>query len=171
MTDIFDIIFRRRSIRKYQDRPVPREMLVNLLKAGMAAPSAVDKKPWEFVVVTEQAQLAALQDLLPFGKYTVPAAIVVCGRLDLAHTEPDGSYWMQDCSAATENILLAAVGLGLGTVWTGVYPVKPRAQQVQQLLGLPEFCMPLGVILVGYPDEEKEARTQYDESRVHWEHY
>ena len=171
MTDILETIYSRRSIRKYKAQAVPRELLIDLLKAGMAAPSAVNKKPWEFVVVTEAEARARLQAVLPFGKYPAPAAIVVCGRLDLAHTETDGSYWVQDCSAATENILIAAAGLGLGTVWTGVYPVKGRVADVQRVLGLPENSIPLGVMLLGYPDEQKPPRTQYDENRVHWEKY
>ncbi len=171
MPTILETIFQRRSIRQYQERPVPRELLIDLLRAAMAAPSAVNKQPWEFVVVTRPERMAELQAVLPYGKYNAPAAVVVCGVPELAQNEPTGSYWVQDCSAATENLLLAATGLGLGTVWTGVYPVTARVREVQRVLGLPEGVIPLGVILVGYPAEAKPARTQYREDRVHWERY
>jgi nitroreductase len=109
--------------------------------------------------------------VLPYGKYNAPAAVVVCGRPEWAQNEPDGSYWVQDCSAATENLLLAAAGLGLGTVWTGVYPVIGRVRDVQRALGIPAHTIPMAVILVGYPDEDKPPRTNYREERVHWERY
>lgn len=168
---VLDTIFQRRSIRQYTDQAVPREVLVDLLRAAMAAPSAVNKQPWEFVVVTRPERMADLQAVLPYGRYNAPAAVVVCGVPEAAQNEPTGSYWVQDCSAATENLLIAAVGLGLGTVWTGVYPVAERVRDVQRVLGLPAGVVPLGVILVGYPAEEKPARTQYREERVHWERY
>jgi nitroreductase len=171
MSGVLDFIFQRRSIRQYQDKAVPRELLVDLLRAAMAAPSAVNKQPWEFVVLTQKEPLARLQAVLPYGRYAVPAAVVVCGVPEAAQNEPNGSYWVQDCSAATENLLIAAAGLGLGTVWTGVYPVTERLEAVQRVLGLPAGVIPLGVVLVGYPAEEKPARTQYREDRVHWEGY
>jgi nitroreductase len=171
MSNILEIIYSRRSIRQYQDIAVPRELLMDLLRAAMAAPSAVNKQPWHFVVVTQKEGMAELQAVLPYGKYNAPAAVVVCGAPEIAHNEPAGSYWVQDCAAAIENLLVAAAGLGLGTVWTGVYPVVGRVQDVQRVLGMPEGVLPLGVILVGYPAEEKPARTQYREERVHWERY
>ena len=169
MGNILEHIYQRRSIRKYKPDPIPRETLLDLLRAAMAAPSAVNKQPWDFIVVTQPERLATLQDVLPYGKYPCPAAIVVCGRLDLAQTEPDGSYWVQDCSAATENLLLAAAGLGLGTVWVGVYPICARVEAVQKVMNIPPFAVPLNVILVGYPDEEKPPQTRFRDDRVHWE--
>jgi len=171
MADILDIIYKRRSIRQYTDQPVSRELLVELLKAAMAAPSAVNKQPWEFIVVTAQGSLESLQAVLPYGKYNAPAAVVVCGRPEWAQNEPDGSYWVQDCAAATENLLVAAAGLGLGSVWTGVYPVTARVRDVQRALGIPVHTIPMGVILVGYPAEDKPPRTNYRADRVHWERY
>lgn len=171
MSDILDTIFKRRSIRQYQDEPVPPEMLIDLLRAAMAAPSAVNKQPWEFVVVTRPESMSELQAVLPFGRYKAPAAVVVCGDPERAHNEPTGSYWVQDCSAALENLLIAATGMGLGTVWTGVYPVADRVRDVQEVLKMPATIIPLGVVLVGFPQEEKPPRTQYREDRVHWEKY
>lgn len=166
-----EMIYRRRSIRTYQPWSVPREALEELLRAAMAAPSAVNKQPWEFVVISTPEGMTALQRHLPYGRYNAPAAVVVCGCPDMAHSNPHGNFWVQDCSAATENLLLAASGLGLGTVWTAVYPKPELVAAVQGELDLPESVIPLNVILVGYPAEEKPARTQYNPERVHWEKY
>lgn len=171
MNDILETIYRRRSIRAYTDQPVPREMLVDLLKAGMAAPSAANHRPWEFIVMMEPQGIANLKEVLPYAKFNAPAIIVVCGRPEQGYSESGGNYWVQDCSAAIENILIAAVGLGLGTVWTGIYPIQSRVADVRRILGIPESSVPLAAVLVGYPAEEKPARTQYNEARVHWERY
>lgn len=169
--ETFEAILARRSVRKYQDRPVPQELLVSLLKAAMAAPSAVNKQPWEFIVVDEPAVLSDLQAVLPYGKYPAPAAIVVLARPDWAHANPDGAYWEQDCAAATENILVAAVSLGLGSVWTAVHPNRSIIEDVRRVLGVPDSAVPFNVILVGYPAEAKPPRSQYEERRVHWQRY
>jgi len=171
MTDILDTIFRRRSIREYQEQPVPREILVDLLKAAMAAPSAANHRPWEFVNLTEPEALGQLKEVLPYAKFNAPAIIVVSGRPEQGYSESGGNYWVQDCSAAIENMLIAAEGMGLGTVWTGIYPIQSRVNDVRRVLGIPETAVPLAAVLVGYPAEEKPARTQYNEARVHWERY
>jgi nitroreductase len=162
-----ETITTRRSIRKYQDKPVEEEKLELLLRAAMAAPSANNRKPWEFVVITEAERMAEIRSALTFGKYDAPAAIVVCGNTSKLKNLL-GAFWVQDCSAATENILLAAVGLGLGTVWLGVHPIHNFKKRVAKVLDLPGHIEPLNVIYVGYPAEEKPARTQYDPKRVHW---
>ncbi|MCX7683609.1 MAG: nitroreductase family protein [Anaerolineae bacterium] len=166
--EFIQTIFARRSIRKYTDRPVSKEDIRTLLEAAMAAPSASNRKPWRFIVVTERRTLDALAEAHPYGKmlYEAPLCISVCG--DLTEME---QFWVQDCSAATENLLLAATALGLGAVWLGVYPNQERVAAVRAILGLPETVTPLNLISIGYPAEEKEPRTQYDESRVHWEHW
>ena len=169
--DILNVIFSRRSIRKYQERRVEREVLVQLLQAAMAAPTAANAQPWEFVVIDEPENLDPVKAVLPFGKYNPPAAIVVCGNPDIANNSAGKLYWVQDCSAAIENILIAAVGMGLGTVWIGVYPLESRVNSVRKVLNMPENVTPLGVVYVGYPDEQKDARTQYDPHRVYWQVY
>lgn len=166
-----DTIYARRSIRKYQDRPVEKEKLEMLLKAAMAAPSARNGKPWEFVVVTRPEGMAELRSVMLFGKYNAPAAIIVCGNTSFIKRPLSQSFWVQDCTAATENILLAAVELGLGTVWLGVHPIKILSNKVSKVLSLPKALLPLNVIYVGYPAEEKPPRTQYNPKRVHWETY
>jgi nitroreductase len=161
--DLIQTIFFRRSIRKYTNEPVSEADIQTLLEAAMAAPSASNNKPWHFVVVTQRETLDALADAHPHGKMLAqaPLCIAVCGDPDLSR------YWEQDCSAATENLLLAATALGLGAVWLGVHPREDRITAVRQVLGIPDDVSPLNLISIGHPAEEKEPRTQYDEARVH----
>lgn len=168
---MIDTIYARRSIRSYQEKPVEAEKLETLLKAAMAAPSAMNSKPWEFVVVTQPEKMATIRSVMLLGRYNAPAAIVVCGNTAFLRRPMAAKFWVQDCSAATENILLAAVELGLGTVWLGVHPIHNFSKQISKLLGLPDSVQPLNVIYVGYPAEEKPPRTQFDPERVHWEMY
>lgn len=164
--DLIQTIFARRSIRKYTQEPVNEEQIQTLLEAAMAAPSASNRKPWQFVVVTERETLDALAESHRHGKmlFDAPLCISVCG--DLTEME---RFWVQDCSAATENLLLAATALGLGAVWLGVYPRDERVKAVRQILALPEHITPLNLISVGHPAEEKRSRTQFDDARVHRE--
>ena len=168
MDNFIDVIFSRRSIRKYTDAPVPKEVLVTLLKAAMAAPTATNAQPWEFVVVTDEKTLAKLRGGLPFAKMKAPAVICVLGSERMQRTVAGFKFWVQDCSAATQNILLAATALGLGSVWVGVYPITLFKRHVQRTLNLPVGTNPLNLIFLGYPAETKESRTQYEERRVHW---
>ncbi len=162
--ELIQTIFARRSIRRYTDEPVGEADVQTLLEAAMAAPSASNRKPWYFVVVTERATLDRLAEVHPHGKmlFDAPLCIAVCGGPTASER-----FWVQDCSAATENLLLAAAGLGLGAVWLGVYPRQDRVAAVQDVLGIPEAIAPLNLISIGHPAEEKEPRTQYDASRVH----
>jgi nitroreductase len=161
-----DVILARRSVRKYTDRPVSEEQLTKLLEAGMAAPSAKNRQPWHFVLVRDRGTLARLAEAHPYGKMLTEAAaaIAVCGDTNVA---PD--YWIQDCSAATENILIAVAALGLGAVWLGCHPRPERVTAIKSILGIPDHIGVLSLISIGYPAEDKEPRTQYDESRVHKE--
>lgn len=166
-----DAILARRSIRKYQDKNVEQEKLDILLKAAMAAPSGMNIRPWEFVVITKPENLEAIRSVSPLGKYKAPAAIVVCGNTSFFRHPKAARFWVQDCCAATENILLAAVELGLGTVWVGVHPIKIFTDRISKIIRLPDHVIPLNVIFIGYPEEEKPPRTQYNPDRVHWEKY
>mgnify|MGYP001104961890 FL=1 len=163
-----ETIFARRSIRKYTGEPVSEEAIEILLKAAMAAPSASNRKPWQFIVVTGRETLDTLAEAHHHGKmlFEAPLCIAVCG--DLTEME---RFWVQDCSAATENLLLAATALGLGAVWLGIYPRDERVAAVRQILAFPDHITPLNLVSVGHPAEEKEPRTQYDESRIHWERW
>jgi len=166
--EFIQTIFARRSIRRYTDEPVSEADIKTLLEAAMSAPSASNRKPWQFVVVTERQVLDALAEAHPYGKMLFDATlcIAVCGD-----SIDEGQYWVQDCSAATENLLLAVTALGLGAVWLGVHPGEDRVAFVRPILGLPETITPLNLISIGHPAEEKEPRTQYDESRVHCERW
>ncbi len=168
---MIETIYARRSIRQYEEKPVEKEKLEILLKAAMAAPSAMNIKPWEFVVVTNPDTMEEIRSSLMFGKHNATAAIVVCGNTSFFKHPMASKFWVQDCSAATENILLAAVELGLGTVWLGVHPIHNFKKRISKILSLPDNVNPLNVIYVGYPAEEKSPRTQYDPERVHWESY
>jgi nitroreductase len=161
-----ELILKRRSIRKYSGEPVDDQQLALLLEAGMAAPSAKNRQPWHFVLVRDRETLKKLSEAHPYGKMLAEAAaaIAVCGDMNVA---PD--YWIQDCSAATENILLAVSALGLGAVWLGCHPRPERVEAIRGVLGIPEHIGVLSLISIGHPGEEKEPRTQYDESRVHRE--
>jgi nitroreductase len=156
-------IFCRRSIRKYTAQPINKADTTSLLEAGMAAPSASNRKPWHFVTVTDRQTLQALADGHPYGKMLAqaPLAIVVCGDPSIS------DWWVQDCAAATENILIAAVGLGLGAVWLGCHGRCKREEAIRQVLDIPEGIAVLSMLSIGHPDETKEARTQYDAARVH----
>ncbi len=169
MPDPLEFIYNRRSIRKFTDQPIPETELTRLLQAAMAAPSAMNAQPWEFVVVTDPAVLKELYNSTLFSRHKAAAVIVVCGRSRVQKTRSDGQFWVQDCSAATENILLAATALGLGSVWVGVYPVALFTMRVSQILHLPKGVIPLGMVYLGYPAEKKEPRSQYDATRVHWQ--
>ena len=163
MDERLDIIFSRRSIRAYTGQPLTEADIKSLLEAGMAAPSASNRKPWHFVVVTDPQKLQTLADRHPYGKmlHSAPLAIAVCGDPKIS------SWWVQDCTAATENILIAAVALGLGGVWLGIHGDAKREHDAQEVLGIPGDVGVLSLLSLGYPGERKPARTQYDQGRVH----
>lgn len=171
LTAIEQAILNRRSIRRYTPEPVAPELVERLLQAAMAAPSASNRRPWEFVVVDDPALLDGIQQRLLLGRYHPPLAIVVCGNLQRAYPPPGRDFWIEDCSAAAENILLAATGLGLGSVWIGVYPIKHFERGVSAVLHLPKHVVPLGALYIGHPAETKPPRTQYDPARVHHNGY
>ncbi|NPV86171.1 MAG: nitroreductase family protein [Anaerolineae bacterium] len=172
MADILAHIFTRRSIRKFTTQSVPEEVIDRLLQAGMAAPSATNAKPWEFIVITNPSRLAQVQNLLPFGKHNAPLTIIVCGNPAIAKNRIVAEkFWVQDCSAATENILLAAAGLGLGACWVGIYPIYNLVKRISSALDLPAGVTPLCAINIGYPMEQKTPRTQYDPARIHYQTY
>ena len=164
------IIFGRRSIRVYAPGEVDQAVVQKLLAAAMAAPSASAKNPWHFVVVRERQTLARMSDALPYGQMlaTAPLGIVVCGDLEAAH-DKQLSYLLQDCSAAIENLLLAAHILGLGACWLGVHPRAERVKSIREIVSLPAPVIPVACISLGYPGESKEPHARYDASCVHFE--
>lgn len=162
-----DNIFARKSVRTYLNKGVEKEKIDLMLRAGMAAPSGKDVRPWEFVVVTDRASLDSMAAALPYAKMLTEAryAIVVCGD------STRSSYWYLDCSAATQNILLAAESLGLGAVWTAAYPYEDRMEVVRKHTALPENILPLCVIPFGYPATQQQPKQKYDEKKIHYEKY
>lgn len=166
--ELQDVLQSRRSIRKYTEEPVSKEEIDLLMHAAMSGPSACNKTPWEFYVVTDEAVLEKLRNASRYSKIYAPLAIVVCGSLSRALPSQLAPYWIQDCSAATENILLAATDLGLGTVWCGIHPQKRAEERVREALGLTEKQIPLNIIYVGHPDQVQEPRDQYKESYIHY---
>lgn len=163
-----EVIYKRRSIRKYTDREVTDEELKELLRAGTAAPSAGNQQPWEFIIVRDKKIFEKITQIHPHSQMLKQASsgIVVCADLD---KERHKGYWPQDCAAATQNILLAAASKGIGAVWLGIYPREDRVKGLKELFSLPESIMPLCVISVGYPAEEKDEVDRFDEKRIHWE--
>ncbi|MGM0410818.1 MAG: nitroreductase family protein [Bacillota bacterium] len=162
-----ETIFKRRSIRKYTDKEVSYELIKKLLKAGMAAPSAGNAQTWEFVVIDDQDILDQIPKFHPYSKMVPDAskAILVCGDIE---KELYNGFWPQDCSAATQNILLEAADRDLGAVWLGVYPEEDRINRFQKLFNLPENIIPFSLIPVGYPAVEKKKNDRYDENKVHY---
>ena len=167
--DAMEAILTRRSIRKYTKQPVSDEVLKKLLEAAMCAPSASNRQPWCFVVINDRKVLDEIPNYHPYAQMLkeAPVAILVCCDRDLQM----GDYGVQDCSAVTQNILLAAHAKGLGAVWLGVYPTESRVTDIKKLLNLPEHIIPISLISIGYPVEQKPRLDRYRADRVHHNHW
>ena len=163
-------IMTRVSVREFTGEKISEAQLETLLRAAMAAPSAINKQPWAFIVVTDEAKIAALGEALPYSRCSnKPAvAIIPCGDLSKAIEGEMANFWINDVSAATENLLLAAHAMGLGAVWTGLHPDMNRAKMVQEMLGLPEHIIPLCVVPVGVPAEQPEVKDKYKQENIHY---
>jgi len=160
-------IMTRTSIRQYKDQPVEQEKIDIMLKAAMAAPTAVNLQPWHFIVIDDKQTIGMLSGRQPTN---APLLIALCGDTNKT-TMPDGKgklpdFWVQDVSAATENLLLAAHALGLGAVWTGVYPNMERTAEVANVLNCPPHIVPLAVVRVGYPDESPAPKDKFKEENI-----
>jgi len=166
-------IMTRTSIRQYTDEPVSKADIETMLRAGMAAPTAVNRQPWHFVVINSKEKLAELAGDNPRGGMLkkAPLAIVVCGNMDKALPGQGRGFWVQDCSAATENILLAANAIGLGGVWTGLYPDENRAGAVAKVLKLPETFIPLCTIVIGHPAEQPTPKDKWKPENISYNEY
>lgn len=175
-----EVMMTRASVRSFTGEAVSQEQLETILKAGMAAPSAMNGQPWRFVVLTDKDKIESIFGGTPrSGMFTsAGAVIVVCGQTtsmrkpfgqpDAEETEQPNIFWFEDCSAAAENILLAAHALGLGAVWTAGYPAENRVEPVAAALGLPQNVLPLCIIPVGVPTEPAAPKDKWKPENIHW---
>lgn len=163
--DTLEAIHTRRSIRKYTDRPVPRELVTELLRAAMSAPSAVNSQPWVFIIIDDRKILGEIPTFSPYASMCreAPLGILICG--DTTQEKIPG-FWVQDCSAATQNLLLAAHACGLGAVWTGVYPLEDRIEGFRKAFSLPEHVIPLAFVPIGYPGQSPDPQDRYSEEKI-----
>jgi len=168
--DALEAIHTRRSIREYEDRPVPDELVREIIAAAMSAPSAGNSRPWQFVAITDRDLLGRIPQIHPYAAMAAraPLAVLICGDLSL---EQYPGNWIADCSAATQNLLLAAHAEGLGAVWTGVYPDQARVENFRKLLDLPEHIVPLALVPVGYPTHQPGRQDRYEEEKIHFDRW
>ncbi len=161
-----EAIYKRRSMRKYTDQPVKDKDIQEIIRAGMNAPSAGNEQPWHFVVINDRDTLSQVPGVHPHANMVpgVQVAVLVCGDLTLEKHE---GYWVQDCSACVQNMLLAAAHLGLGSVWLGVYPREDRVTGFRKLLGISDTVVPFALIPLGYPGEDKPNKNEFHEDRIH----
>ncbi len=161
-----NLFLTRRSIRQYKDEKVELKALEELIRIGMSAPSAGNQQPWEFIIIDEREKLDKIPDIHPYSQMIkgAPAAILICGA---PHSCKYKDYWVQDCSAATQNILLAINALGLGGVWLGIYPLEERITGMRKLLDIPESITPFALISLGYPNQELKYIDRFDSKRIH----
>ncbi|MDD2218663.1 MAG: nitroreductase family protein [Desulfoplanes sp.] len=166
--ELFEAIMNRRSIRKFTEEPVPDKQVTRILESAMMAPSAGNAQPWQFIVVRDKEIQSKVKEINTYASFApkAPVGILVCGDLSL---EKYAGYWVQDCSAATQNILLAVQGLGLGGVWTGIYPIEDRVTGFKTLFNLPDQVIPLGYVVIGHPAQQPTAASRYNAERVHME--
>lgn len=175
--DGISFILSRTSVRRFTEETVGNDDIELLLRAAMAAPSSMNLQPWHFIVVREEALKEELRRCLPYAKMLQGGSIgvVVCGdialyeRVNRLDKEDNTLYWVQDCSAASENLLLAAHAIGLGAVWTGIYPLESRMAQLRRLLHLPSHILPLNLIVVGHPFHVSSPKDKWDPRKVHYE--
>ncbi len=165
--NVIEVILTRRSIRKYSNREIPPKVIANLLEAAMYAPTARNSQSWQFVVINKRQLLNDLAEIHPYGKMLehAPLAILVCG--DKMKEDSEG-YLSQNCAAATQNIMLAAHSLGLGSVWLGVYPKENRIEPISKRLKLPGYVLPMALISLGYPDESKPKPGRFAREKIHY---
>ena len=161
-----EAILNRRSIRKFKDTKISNEMINDLIEAGYNAPSACNRKPLDFYVITNEEKLQQLNKCSKFSNMPSPLIIIVAGNLELALPKMMSEYWIQDASAATQNILLMATELGLGACWNGVHPQVNVVERIRKILNLNDGIIPLSLIHIGYMDEEKKPNSGFDEKRV-----
>jgi nitroreductase len=169
--DVFHVIHSRKSVRQFENKPIPAHLVETILKAAMAAPSARNVQPWQFYVVTNRDVLNQLAEGLPYAKMLAqaPMAIIVAGDTNLGNPNREqGFNWALDCAAATQNLLLAVEALGLGAVWTAAWPYQQRIDAVKAVISMPEHIIPLNVIPVGYPAGNEKPKEKWDPAKIQY---
>lgn len=164
------LIFKRHSVRKFKEEKVPDELIENLLKAGMQAPSSCNSQPWEFIVVSNDEDKKAISEMHQFAKPAANASHLIITLGNLNEAKVIGMI-EQDLGACNENILLQATYEGLGAVWLGFHPIEDRTLRLKEFLNIPDYCIPFSVICVGYPAVESQVHLRYDKSKVHFDRY
>ena len=164
------LIFKRHSVRRFRDEKVSDEKIENLLKAGMQAPSACNAQPWEFIVVSKAEDKQAISEMHQFAKPAANASHLIITLGNLNESKVHGMI-EQDLGACNENILLQATHEGLGAVWLGFHPIEERTLRLKEYLEIPDYCIPLSVICVGWPAHESEVKLRYDKSKVHFDRF
>lgn len=162
-------ILSRRSIRKYEKKPISDEKIQRILRAAMYAPSAGNERPWHFIVIKDRKILDEIPTFHPHTQMLLEAPLAILPCCDTSNLKYNGVFWVQDMAAAIQNILLESKFLDLGSCWCGVYPRKEFIEPIKSLLNIPEHIIPVAVIAIGYPGEEREVRERYKEERVHYE--
>jgi nitroreductase len=170
MSEGLELLMTRRSVRRYTDEPVTDDEVEAILRAAMAAPSAGNEQPWHFVVIRDDAVMDEIMDVHPYAAMLAEAPVCIAVLAEMAR-EKHAGMWVQDCSAATQNALLAAHALGLGAVWLGVHPVEAREEGIRRILGLPDGVECLSLVAVGHPAEQPGPPNRYDPARVHAENW
>ena len=168
--DAFDVLFTRRSVRSYSADPVTEEEVTAILKAGMLAPSANNGQTWSFLVLRDQKKRDALAEVHPYAKFArqAPVSIFLCGEPARSKTPV---YWLQDCSACMENMLLAARALNLGSCWCGIYPRAERIEPIATLFELPDGVIPMGLMIVGHSTQPFFEADRFDSAKIHYERW
>ena len=166
--ELKEVLLKRRSIRKFKDDEITNEEIEKILYFAMTAPSACNKQPWEFYVIKNKETLAKIKKASMFSRYNAPLAIVVSGNLKNALPLKLAEYWIQDCSSAISYMLLEITNLGLGAVWCGLHPQQTPVKKIREILSLDKHIIPLGLVLIGRPNEEKEEKPKYDKKKVHY---
>ena len=162
------VLLKRRSIRKFTNNEVSDDDIKKILYYAMTAPSACNKRPWEFYVIKNKDTLEKIKKVSLFSRHNAPLAIVVAGNTNNSLPLALSNYWIQDCSSAISYMLLEITNLGLGAVWCGLHPQKTPVKRTKEILNLGNNIIPLGLILIGHPAEEKEEKPKYDETKVHY---
>lgn len=166
--ELKEVMLKRRSVRKFKKDKITNEIIEEILHMAMSGPSACNRRPWEFYVIKNEETLDKLRGATRYTNMVAPLAIVVAGNLNNALKRSISEYWVQDCSAAVENILLAATNVNLGSCWCGLYPQTKGVETVREALNLEQEIVPLGLIYLGYADTVVEPRDQYEVEKVHY---